>query len=1068
MKKMYQKEMATGASASARSRRGSFRGMLLLLAAVLMGSFAYSQSIEVTGKVTDEKGNVIYGASVLVKGTTRGVTTGADGSYTISAPGTGTLEFRFIGYLNQEVEVGGRTLVNVVMREDAMQLDEVVVTGYGTQRKRDLTGAVATIGADKLQDRPYPNVLQALQGQMAGVQITQSQGTPGMAPSIKIRGSSSINAGTTPLYVIDGVPMEDASKSSGADGSASLSFNINPLNNINPNDIESIDILKDASSAAIYGSRGANGVVIVTTKQGRAGKTQVNVNYEYGISTVNRSIDVMDAKEWIAFDVAARTNTQATERAKNPNYKPTSSTIIPAEFDSTTAYGQEWLNRIGYGTDWQDVLFRTAHSNNIQVSASGGNEKTQFMLSAGYLDAEGVVDQDRYDRMTVRSNVRHKISNRFDVGLNMSMSRMNAAEYGTAGKSDAVSLTVQNDPIFPLYVETGNLGFKDNNSIWSVFQNYNFQLWHPYSLTREMEKNKLTNFMQAVGYLNFNIIDGLSFKTSLSGDLRDVHYSQYWNSKQGYGYSAVMDAQGSANMLQNFNWVWENTLNYNKSFGDHSVTGLLGYTVQESRTDDASMSAASFPNDLVHTFNAGKVSSGSTSSTEWALISYIARGTYSYKGKYLASAALRADGCSRFGANNRWGYFPSASIGWRLSEEEFMSGASNWMDNLKLRVSYGVTGNNQIADYGAIGLLGYTTYASGGTVSTGMYTRTFPDKNLKWEKTSQINVGFDATLWNRVDVSYDYYYSRTRDLLLDVPIPVLTGFTSTQTNIGELQNQGMELNINSRNIVGKFNWTTNFNISGNRNKILHLGADDAPFIKTFNDAYVKFEVGQPMSNFFGYIFDGVIMTTADLSKYPVWPGSEAGDPKVRDVDGNGKITADDRTIIGNYQPDFTWGLTNTFTWKGIELTFMLTGSQGGEIMNQQARFSKSFNGDRNAYKFVTNYWKSESDPGNGQINKPRVTQNTVQHLSSTYWIEDGSFVRIKNLRLGYTLPQRWTNKIGVGAAKFYVNGENLYVFSDYPNYDPEGSTYQTGAYVGLDYGAYPNPTVWTIGINLNF
>ncbi len=1032
-------------------------------------NFGVVQSKPLKGNVTNKQGEALPGVTVVVKGTSNGTITDSDGNYVLaSVPSNATVVFSFVGMKTQEVSVGGQTNINVVMADDAIGLEEVVAIGYGTVRKSDLTGSVVSVGADKLKDRPFGNALQSLSGQVSGVQITQTQGAPGMAPSIKVRGASSINAGTTPLYVIDGIPLEDNTIRSG-DGSSSSSnmeFNRNPLNFINPNDIESIEILKDASSAAIYGSRGANGVVIITTKQGKAGKPKMEATYEFSIANVNRRIEMMDAKEWMDFEIAARNNTWATILKNNPNAVRGNNTKIPVEFSDP-----EWLARIGNGTDWQDVLFRTAYSHNVQVSASGGSDKTQFMVSGGFLDNEGVVDQNEYERITLRSNIRHKMSDKFNIGVNIGLSRTKDASFGTAGKSDAVSLSVQSDPIFPLYVETGSLGFKDPASIWNTFVKYGFQLWHPYSLTREMTKEKITNVITANSFAEWNILKGLSFKSALNTNIEDSHYTSYWNEGQNWGYSGWVNATGNLITMQSFNWAWENTLTYNSTINEaHAINGLLGYTAQEQRYDYSNMTSGSFPNDMVKTLNAGKVTSGSTTATEWSLISYLARANYAYKGKYLASATIRTDGCSRFGASNRWGYFPSGSLAWRVSEEAFMKNYS-WLSSLKFRLSYGLTGNNQIPNYGAIGLLGYSSYVAGSDVKQGIYTNTFPDKELKWEKTGQTNLGLDASLYNqRVNFSIDIYYSKTRDLLLNVPIPVLTGFQTTLTNIGKLQNKGIEFQLNTKNIDGEFKWITDFNISANRNKVLKLGANDAPIFITVNDAISKTEVGQPIGNYFGYIFDGVIMKQSDLDNklYPVWPGSEPGDPKVRDVNKDGKIDANDRTIIGNYQPDFSWGMTNTFSYKGLELAVMLTGVEGNEIMNQHSRFLKSFNGDRNAYKYVTNYWKSESDPGNGKINKPRVTQNTVQAQSSSYWVEDGSFVRIKNIRLGYNMPKSILNVLNISALKLYVNLENVYVFSDYSNYDPEGSTYQAGVLVGFDYGAYPNPFVATAGISLSF
>ena len=818
----------------------------------------------------------MIGVSVLVKGTKVGVITDFEGNFKLTAPsGATVLQLTYMGYKPQDVRIEATPLI-IHMQPEEQQLDEVVVVGYGSVRKRDLTGSVASVGADKLKERSYGNALQSMSGQVSGVQITQTQEAPGMAPTIKVRGASSINAGTAPLYVIDGIPLEDNTSSTGSNGtSKNMTFNRNPLNNINPSDIESIEILKDASSAAIYGSRGANGVVLITTKQGKAGKTRVEGNYEFGITRVNRRVDVMDAKQWIEFETAARNNTWATILKKTPNAKRGNDTAIPVEFSDP-----EWLERIGNGTDWEDVLLRTALTHNAQISASGGSEKTQFMLSAGYLNQEGVVIENDYNRLSLRSNVNHQFNERLNASVKIALTRSNDSSYGTAGKSDAVSLALQSDPIFPLRVETGSLGFKDPQSMWNTFDKYGFQLWHPYSLTREMSKKKTTDIVLLNTAIDYKILDGLNFKTAFNANVEDSHYSSYWNDGQDYGYSMWVDATADFVTMRSTNWVWENTLNYNQTIrADHNLTGLLGYTMQEQSMEFGNMTAGSFPNDLVHTLNAGKVKNGSTSATEWALISFLARVTYSYKGKYMASAALRADGCSRFGVNNRWGYFPSASLAWRVSEEDFMRSLT-WLDNLKLRVSYGETGNNQIPDYGAIGLLSYNSYVENGAVKQGIYTGTFPDPDLKWEKTGQVNLGLDASLLNsRINLSLDVYYSRTRDLLLDVPIPVLTGFQSRLTNIGELENRGVEFSLSTHNVEGAFTWTTDFNISANRNKVLKLGANNAPILVNTNDAISKTEVGQPIGNYYGYVFDGVLSSADIASGLPVYPGSEAGDPK---------------------------------------------------------------------------------------------------------------------------------------------------------------------------------------------
>ena len=1015
------------------------------------------------GHIVDENGEPLIGVTVREVGGQSATITDLDGNYALSVPKGTTLKLSYTGYKDMQIRAGE----NATMQPDIQGLDDVVVIGYGTVKKRDLTGAVVAVGADKLKNRPYGNALQSMAGQVSGVNITQTQGAPGMAPTIKVRGMSSINSGTSPLYVIDGIPLEDNTSSTGTNGGNVLTANRNPMNNINPNDIESIEVLKDASSAAIYGSRGANGVVLITTKTGKAGRTKIDISYETGISKVIRKIDLMDARQWIDFETAARTNSFNTAKLNNPNLKPSSSMTnyyVPDEFSDP-----EWLTRIGNGTNWQDIMLRTAQSHNVQASVMGGSENTQFMVSGNFLDQNGVVDRTFYQRYSVRSNLNHRFNNRFSLSIKLALTRSKDFPNGLNGKSDVVSLACQSDPIFPLHVETGSLGFKDPKSIWNTFVKYGFQLWHPYSLTREMTKKRITNTQLLNTYLDWKIIDGLTFRTALNADNEDMHFNSYWNEGQNWGYSGWVHATGSNQTLHQFNWAWENTLNYIHTFGEHSVTGLLGYTMQKQTLEVSNMSATDFPNDMVHTLNAGKVNNGSTSETQWSLISYLSRITYAYQGKYLASAALRADGCSRFGANSRWGYFPSASLAWRLSEEPLLKNNLKWLDNLKIRLSYGETGNNQIDNYGSIGLLSYSSYVVNGAIAQGLYTSTNPSPDLKWEKTWQVNLGLDATILNnRLNVALDLYYSKTNNLLLNVPIPVITGFETSLNNIGSLRNQGVEFNLTSHNFVGKFTWTTDFNISANRNKVLKLGNNNEPILVNTNSALSITQVGHPIGCYYGYKIDGVLSSQDIANGVPAPAGSEAGDPLVRDVDGNKKIDANDRTILGNYQPNFTWGLTNTFSYRGFDFSFMLTGAQGGEIMNQNARFLGEFNGNRNVYASVANYWRSDAEPGDGMTPKPRTVSTGVRGQSTSYWVEDASFVRIKNIRLGYTFPVKLIQQIGLSGLRAYVNLENVHVFSNYRNYDPENSTFQSGYRVGYDYGAYPTPFSATFGLNVSF
>lgn len=1033
---------------------------------------AQAQSRQIRGKVSDAKeGQPLIGVTVKVKGAASGTSTNSNGQFTLNIPSSGNtvLVFSYVGYQNQEVPVQGLSELAVKLETTSQALGELVVVGYGTQSKRAVTGAVASVDYNKFKDRSFSNVTQALAGQLPGVNITQSQGAPGQSPNIRIRGISSITAGTTPLYVVDGLPMEN--------------FN---LNNVNPQDIQSVEVLKDASSAAIYGSRGANGVIIVTTKLGKPGKATVSASYEYGLQDVYRPIDLMDAQQFVQYYVDAHNNAWVASgpgrSATDPNSVRGRQYRIPPDFLTNP-------QQFGKGTNWQDVMFRTAPSHNAQLSVSGGTENTQYLFSGGYLDQQAVLDQNYYKRLSVRSNIRHKISDKVSIGLNLSFAGIYDRTDGIFGKSDVVSLGLQSDPIFPVYNENGNLGFKDPNSAWYRFAEYSdLQLWHPYSLTREISKQNKSFNTLGTAFLEYNIIEGLKFRTSASGNLYNTRYNSYRNKDMKFGYSSALEAEASTNSSFMLNWLTENTLTYEKQFGKHGLTVLAGYTVQKQRDEYSTQTSGGFPNDLVPTLNAGMPTSGTSTATEWAMLSYLARVNYNYRNRYFLTAAVRRDGSSRFGASNRWGYFPSVSAGWLISDERFMKDVS-WINNLKLRASYGVAGNNQIPNYGPVSLLGTQNYVHGDELAYGLNITNIQNPELRWEKTTQLNIGLDVGLFkDRLNFSAEFYRSITNDLLLNVPIPDISGFATQLTNIGKMRNSGFEFNLNSQNVTGNFSWSTDFNLSFNRNKVLQLGAGNAPIIYTDYVVTVKTEVGQPISNFYGYIFDGVYNTKAQIDATPHDPTTTPGDPIVRDVNGDGKITEDDRTTLGNYQPDFVSGITNTFSYKGFSLSFMLQGSFGGEITNQLVRFNGMWNAGRNAFAGVANYWRSPDNPGDGKHFKPTVEPKGLQDKFSTYWVEDATFVRIKNINLSYSLPQKLVARTPIKSARVYVNAENVWLFSKYLNYDPENTTYPAtnysttgtsntgtassamppGAMIGVDYGSYPVPRIITFGAKLEF
>ncbi|MGI4021138.1 MAG: TonB-dependent receptor [Janthinobacterium lividum] len=1021
--------------------------------------------INIRGKVSDSKGQPLFGASVKVKGGSVGTVTDINGQFTLQGVNNNAvLTVSYSGFVTLEVPLNGQTQLNITLKDDVKNLGEVVVVGYGTQSRRAITGSVTSVNYEKFKDRSFSNVTQALAGELPGVNISQAQGAPGSSPVIRIRGTSSITAGTNPLYVIDGLPVEN--------------FN---LNLINPQDIASVDVLKDASSAAIYGSRGANGVIIITTKLGKPGTTNVNAIYEYGVQHVSRQIKMMDAQQFVQYYIDAHNNAWVAAGGKttDPNSARGSAYRIPIDF---TANPQQF----GQGTNWQDVMFRTAPSQNAQISVSGGSDKTQFLLSGAYLDQDAVLDQNYYKRLALRVNIKHQVSKKITVGANLALTSIYDRTDGTLGKADVVSLGLTSDPIFPVYNENGNLGFRDPNSALYRFTQYSdLQLWNPYSLTREIKKQNKTYNTLATGYAEYNIIEGLKFRTSINANLTNSNYSSYQNALQKYGYSSAGPAVADNNNTSVLNWLSENTLTYTRQFGEHNITALAGYTGQHQRDEYASISGSNFPNDLVPTLNAGTVTAGTSLASEWSLLSYLARINYSYKNKYFLTSTIRRDGSSRFGENNKYGYFPSASAGWLVSDEDFIKNNLKWVSNLKLRASYGIAGNNQIPNYGSISLLAASNYAFSNAVANGLNTTNISNSDLKWEKTTQYNGGFDLGMFNnRLNLSVDAYYSVTKDLLLNVPVPDITGFSTQLTNIGKMRNKGLEVSVSSRNLIHKFTWTTDFNISMNRNKVLQLGPNNAPINYTDFSVAVRTSVGQPISNYYGYVFDGVYKNQAQIDATPHYAGTTSGDPVVKDVNGDGKITADDRTTIGNYQPKFISGITNTFGYKGIEFSFLLQGSYGSKIANQLVRYSGLWNGGRNAYADAFNYWRSESNPGDGKHFKPTVEPKGLQNQFSSYWIEDGSYLRIKNIRLSYALPKSLFNHLSaIKGVRIYANAENVFLFSKYTNYDPENTTYSattysptatsasavpTGAFLGVDYGSYPVPRVITFGIKADF
>jgi TonB-linked SusC/RagA family outer membrane protein len=1019
----------------------------------------------VKGKVTDENGSPFPGVSIVVRNSQTGTATDANGEFRLSVPdalaGELVIVASFVGYKNQELVVGNSGEINFGMTVDTKSLNDVVVVGYGTQNKSSITGSVASLPMKNVASQPLTSLDQALGGQIAGVNVAQTKGAPGGGVSVRVRGTGSIGAGNEPLYVIDGFPVSNDFNST-----------FNPLSSINPNDIESIEILKDASAAAIYGSRGSNGVVLVTTKHGKAGKTTVQLDTYYGVQQVASKIDMLNAREYAEYNTEARNNAWIDKggKASDPNSLRPAALQIPEMFMNPESLGK--------GTDWQDEVFRTAPIQNHQLSVSGGNDKTTFFLSGAYFKQDGIVMNTGFERYSARVNLDHHISNNISVGLNLSPSfatnRMLPVEdqvFAGGILGSALSLP----PTVPVYNPDGSfttlLGPSPNNV--GVIDN-------PVAIASKV-KDKKTIF-RTLGniYAEIKIVDGLKFRTSFGLDYSDARGSAYFPSDLGSsGVPAPVQAKATATNGRDLNWLNENILTYKKNFGTkHELDLLAGFTSQKAHSEATSLSATNFPTDLVPTLNAGQVTSGGTGVSEWSLLSYLARANYTLAGKYLLSATMRRDGSSRFGARNKWGTFPSASVGWYISEERFMK-SQNAVTELKLRASYGLAGNNTIGNYNHIGLLSNKRYSFGagtGSLAYGLYPTSISNEQLGWEMMHQFDIGVDfSILRNRLNFTIDFYNKNTTDLLLNVPVPASTGYETALQNIGKLNNRGWEFSVNSKNLTGAFKWSTAFNISFNKNKVVRLGPSGNAIISkspSFSPNTHITRIGSPIGSFWGYEAVGVYQSQEDVDNSPVvqgTAGSHPGDLKFRDIDGDGIITPSDVTIIGDNSPDFFYGITNNFSYGRFNLSILADGVQGIQLLNGSRRNIGLVNGSYSR-KDVLGRWQSPENPGDGHTPRANVaaTGGNVSYVSSLL-VEDASFFRIRNINLRYSLPEKISKAVFLQNASVSLSVQNAFTFTKYMGYNPEQSLNGSSALTpGVDFNGYPLARTYTLGLNLTF
>lgn len=1001
--------------------------MVLLLNISLFAQDGYT----LTGTVLDETNMPVPGANVVIQNTTTGTSTDFDGNFSITVSNGDVLEFSSIGYAKKEVAITGQQTLNVVLAEDASQLEEVVVVGYGSQKKSDITGSVSSVKSEELNAYPVLDAAQALQGRAAGVVVQSNNGgEPGAPISIKIRGNTSINASSSPLVVVDGFVGASMPQA---------------------NDIESMEVLKDASATAIYGSRGSNGVILVTTKKGRSGKLSIEANTTYAIQNISNRLDLLNASEFADYQNQIRTNNGVS-----------------------TPYAQGPAN-----TDWQDLIYRSGSTSNNQVSFSGGSEKINFYASANYFKQDGIIIGSDFERLTFLSNIDAQVTDKLKLGMNLFGSRGIKNGSATqsngsvsAGGDDVITLALRYAPDQPVYNADGTYTF--GNTVGDPVDN-------PFAVaTERIDETKTDNF-RANLYANYEILEGLSFKTtfglSTENQTRGIFLpSLLTQTAGGESGRAIVDTNRETSVLS------ENYLTYTKEFGKSNLTLLGGYSYQKTVNENFFSEATGFISDGFSYYGLGSATNilqPSSSKSDVEIQSQFGRFNYDFDDKYLLTATIRRDGASNFSANEKYALFPSAALGWKVSNENFLKD-SKAISNLKFRASYGVTGNPSIGAYESLSRL-ETLYASSNGQTVSAVTPEQPENpNLKWESSYQTNFGIDLGLINnRVSVSLDYYNIDTKDLILtDNSITEYLGFSGDDilANVGEINNRGLEIALSTKNILKEdFRWTTDFNIAFNKNEVVSLVNDadlffDATPSYFSHDRSYVLRVGEEVGLFWGYEYAGVYQGGTAPAGTQTLSGGVAGDPLFADIDGSGDITEADRTTIGNPNPDFTWGFTNNFSYKNLDLSIFLQGSQGGDIFNLTN--VQLTNGDANTTRA---YYNSAWTPTNTDTNAPRVGNNSNREISSRF-IEDGSYVRLKNISLGYTVPSDITEKLGLDNLRLSLSGQNLLTFTNYSGLDPEVSYYGSGGNnntssntaQGFDFGNYPTVRTVTMSLNLKF
>jgi TonB-dependent starch-binding outer membrane protein SusC len=1010
------------------------------------------QGRTITGTVTSgEDGSTLAGASVSVPGTTVGTATDLDGRYSLTVPaGATTLRFSFIGFVAREVEIGSRTTIDIVLSPDARQLDEVVVVGYGSQIQRTLTGNISRVSAREIEGEVGLSVEQAIQGRMAGVEIQTNSGKLGQGIQVRVRGSSSVSASNQPLYVIDGIPVTTQNLSRNAAAT-------NPMADINPSDIASIEILKDASAAAIYGARGSNGVVLITTRGGATGRTRINASYQRSYSAPTRKVDFLNGPEYVELLREAARNTARIE--DDEWYIGYVETVL-----TTYGMGTDWQNG-NADFNWQDQAFQQAGGHKFELSAQGGDARTRFFVSGSVDDADGILIKDRFQRLSGRVNVEHDASDRLQIGGRLNMVRSFNARLASDNAFATPMQIVAQMPINPIYAPVaGSEGYVPSEEI-------NHRTVYFNSLLYRDNTRYNTTTLRSIGnaHAAFEVLPNLILRSEIGFDALDQNEDQHYNSQVARGLTDAEEGLGINNWDRVLNWTTNTFANYQSQLASHSrVDATVGVSYQSSKWNWSQLSARGFPSDDFTTIaSAAEVATGNAGESEHRFASTFGRLNYELNDRYLLSLSGRYDGSSRFGANNRYGFFPAVSAGWIASDEPFLSGLP--FSFLKFRASYGLTGNAEIQtalgviqNFASRGLWGAEGY---GGVS-GIQPSQTPNPDLKWERTAQFNAGIDFSFLNeRISTQVDYYLKNTRDLLLNVQVPATSGFTTQTRNVGRLRNEGFELAVNSRNLTGEFGWTSTVTFGRNRNRVTDL--DGQVITGGFINRAIE---GEPIGVFYALEYAGVDPSNGDALYYinPEEGQTDDDDVLIAPRATTNDATRANRVVIGSPHPDFTGGFSNQLTYRGFSLSALLQFSYGNDIYDGAGRY-KSANGDffDNQHRNQLRRWQQEGDETD--VPEARLFLGNGTEDSSRY-LYDGSYLRLKNVTLGYQLPRVYTDRMGLQAARVYVTGQNLLTWTRYPWWDPEVNADAWAGNIGLGNEFYtaPQPRSITTGLQLTF